>query len=222
MEKSETAERIAGNLKNIVGQPARKPFDVGKSPFSGKGLVYAGAREFYDEIIEGGSAAVSARLDGALRAFTEQHFLASGWYDILPILAFSEAAARMAGLTHRELVKRNAAWMARRDLTGVYRLMVQIASPQTVAMRLGRLSMRYFDFGTVESEATRDGVVESRRSGIPEIMARWFVWAAEGFIPVAMQTAGAKDVRVSCDPPRPEGTAHGVPTVHLRFAIAWA
>ena len=47
--------------------------------------------------------------------------------------------------------------MARRDLRGVYKVVLELASIEGVAMRLGGLSMRYFDFGEADTRKVRPG-----------------------------------------------------------------
>jgi hypothetical protein len=172
-------------------------FACGQSPFRVKGLVYGAARECYDQTIRGGSDVVAAMIESApLRAFFEQTFLPGAWYDALPMVRISAVAARAAGRMHAALVRGNAAWVAARDVRGVYKFLLQLASPEMVALRLGRVSMQYFDFGGAEGKMIKDKVLESHRFGIPAPMAQWFIHAAEGFTPVALELTGARDVRV--------------------------
>jgi hypothetical protein len=118
-------------------------------------------------------------------------------------------------------VRENAVWVAQRDLRGAYKIILAVASIEAVATRLGGLSMRYFDFGSAETRKTGPHEIESNRVGIPAALGAWFTWCAEGFIPVALKLAGAKSVDVHASSPRPDGVAHGVPTVRLTFRIAW-
>jgi hypothetical protein len=200
-------------------------FAPGASPFRAKGLVYGGARDFWEQRLPGGVAAVEnllvAQGDDALARFLKGPFVASGLYDILPIVPLSAAAARVAGVSHGQIVREAAAWMAERDLRGVYRIILSLASVESVAMRLGKLSMQYFDFGAADTKRLRDHVVESRRTGIPAPVAPWFVFAADGFVPVALKLAGAQWVRLRHEEPVAEGTLHGVPSVQIRFEIHW-
>jgi hypothetical protein len=200
-------------------------FLPGESPFRAKGLVYGGAREYWEKRVPGGVAAlrdtVAATGDAPLARFLETRFVPSGWYDALPIVALSAVAARLTGVPHAQLVRENAAWLAERDLHGVYRVILTVASVEMVAMRLGKLSMQYFDFGQAETVRVRDKVVESRRAGIPAALAPWFIFAADGFVPVALKLAGARSVRLRHGSPQPEGLAQGMPVVQIRFEIQW-
>ncbi len=200
-----------------------EPFACGESPFRMKGLVYGAAKECYDELIPDGSAAVLAHMEsGTLREFFGQTFLPGAWYDALPLVRVSAVAARVAGKTHAQLIRGNAAWVAARDVRGVYKFLLQLASADLVAQRLGRVSMQYFDFGGAEGSIIRPKVLESYRFGIPAPMAQWFIHAAEGFTPVALELTGARNVRVRSWSPKPDGQVEGMTTVRIRFEVSWA
>jgi hypothetical protein len=187
--------------------------------------VYLGARDFYDETVPGGAAAVRARIgetgDASLEEFLATPFVPGGWYDVLPIAPLSAMAARLRNISHAQLVRENAAWVAQRDLNGVYRILLSLSSVETVAKRLPALSMRYFDFGGADARTVRERVIETHRFGIPSAIAPWFVFATEGFVPVALKMAGATRVTMRCGPPRHEGVENGLPVVRLRFEIGW-
>jgi hypothetical protein len=196
--------------------------------FHAKGLVFLGAREFYAERVEGGCDAVAASLDPETKAFFEQRFLSGAWYDVMPILPISIGAARVAKVPHPRMVRENAQWMAKRDLRGIYRLVVAVASVELVVGRLPDLSLRYFDFGRADGKMVGARRFESNRYGIPAALADWFVFASAGFVPVALETAGAKGVHVRASPhvpdghaQRAQGAAHGVPLVRTKFEITW-
>jgi hypothetical protein len=193
--------------------------------FRTKGLVYQGAVDFWNERVPGGVAAVRQALvdsqhQGAALLF-EEKMLAGGWYPVMPILPSAVAAARLRKMPVAAHVRENAVWVAQRDLRGVYKIILAVATIEAVAMRLGGLSMRYFDFGSADTRKAGPREVESDRVGIPAALGSWFTWCAEGFIPVALQLAGARSVEVHASSPRPDGVAHGVPTVRLAFRIAW-
>jgi hypothetical protein len=189
--------------------------------FRAKGLVFLGAREFFAERVEGGCAAVRAHLGPEVADFFDQTFLSGGWYDVMPILPISVAAARAARIPHSRIVRENAQWMANRDLRGIYKLVVAVASVEMVVERLPGLSLRYFDFGHADGKMIGDRSFEATRSGIPVMLADWFALATTGFVPFALGVAGAKDVRVRASPHMSDGHAHGVALVRTKFEISW-
>jgi hypothetical protein len=192
-----------------------------ETKFRAKGLVFLGAREFYAAHVPGGWDGVLSQLSPEGAAFFTQTFLSGNWYDVMPILPLSAAAARASGKLQSRLVRENAEWLARRDLRGIYRLIVAVASVEMVAQKLPDLSLRYFDFGRAEGKMVGEKVFESNRFGIPAPLAEWFAAATSGFVPVALGSAGAKSVQVRASPPAPDGHAHGVALVKTRFEISW-
>jgi hypothetical protein len=181
--------------------------------------------DFWNESVPGGFAAVRAALLDAQQTEAEALFrsriVAGGWYPVMPVLASAVAAARLRKLPVAQHVRENAIWVAKRDLRGVYKVILGLASIEGVAMRLGGLSMRYFDFGAAETRKVGPTAIASDRVGIPATLGAWFTWCAEGFVPVALKLAGAKTVEVRSGSPHPDAVVHGVPTVRLTFEIAW-
>src|SRR5690242_11825085 len=121
------------------------------SSFNVKGLVYRGTREFYDKRLQGGLDALRRELvDPELVRFWEQAFSPGAWYDLYPLMSINQAAARIAGVPYTTLVTENAAYIAERDINGVYRLLLKLATPELVASKLPRASLQYLDFGEAE------------------------------------------------------------------------
>ena len=139
----------------------------------------------------------------------------------MPILPASRAAARAASVPWPRLVRQNAVWLANRDLRGIYKLVVSIASVERIVQRLPELSLRYFDFGDAAGKMVDDRIFEADRYGIPEPLVEWFSIVTSGFVPVALGIAGAKNVRVRTIAHDPDGEAHGVPLVRSRYQITW-
>ena len=195
--------------------------------FNAKGLVFQGALAFYDQTIAGGGAAVLEAVSTmqpsvGLRAFLGQSFVAGGWYDVMPILPLSVAAAHVAGVAHQRLIRDNAAWMARRDLNGVYKAVVRLASVEMVAKRLPALSLRYFDFGGTGETTSTAKSMTAVRTGIPQRLGDWFMHCTEGFVPVALALAGAKDVRVHCTRHYERGDSRDGPMIAFKFDVQWS
>jgi hypothetical protein len=198
-----------------------KGFAPGESPFLAKGIVFLTARGFYEQRVPGGIAAVHEKIsDPATVTFLQQRFLTGGWYDLLPILTASAAAARVCQMSTLELVRETAKWQAEHDLTGIYRMVLAIASPAAVAQRLPSLSKQYFNFGEADGRMVEEQAFESNRWGIPAPLEGWFATVTAGYVPVALEKAGARNVRVRWDS-APDAKLHGVPTVRIKFDIRW-
>jgi hypothetical protein len=198
------------------------PVSTSGLAFRAKGLVYHNACDFYEQQIPGGLRAVLGQLDEPeLRTFLQQPFATDRWYDAIPIAPISLAAAKARRSTHAKLVRENAAWSAARDLQGPFRSVLRLGPIPMVAQYFPKLSMQFFDFGSAEARMLRDKTCEVAHLGVPASLASWFVWAVEGYVPVVLTLAGAKDIRVKAAPPRPDGDVRGMPTMRLAFEIIW-
>lgn len=198
---------------------------AGESPYRVKGLVYQGLAEHFEVRVPGGHSAVlahAAREDptGTVGRFLGTRFAGGTWYDAMPLLQLTEAAARVRGATHARVVREAAAFVARRDLQGVYKSMLAIAKPEAVAARLPALSLRYFEFGSAEGSLIGPQTMIVRRTGVPDGLSRWLVWVVEGFVPTALSLAGALDVRITANDPKREAGLAG-DTVQIEFRVAW-
>jgi hypothetical protein len=196
-------------------------FAPGTSPFHVKGHVWQGALEYYDAHVPGHLAALHAKLDPELRTFVTQRFLAASWYDALPIAPVSHAVSRLLGVEHDEVLRNRSRWQAERDIRGIYRMLVKLVSPDTVATRFGRVILQYFDFGESQARVIRPGTCEILEHGIPVQLALCMVPIAEGWAATALAHAGARDVQFHADPPHRDGEKGGMDTYTIRFEISW-
>jgi hypothetical protein len=198
------------------------PFEPGESPFRTKGTSYLGLVASFDRRVPGGSKAVFARLeDPRVAAFFGQKFLAGSSYDILPLLEASMTAAKVANVPWREFVRGGARFQAERDLNGVYRVLLRVASARLVVERLPRILVQYFNFCEVDGRFSGEKRYEARLRGVPRPVAPWLSWIGEGFVPVLMEAAGAPNAAVLVHPFEPEGEVRGMPTSTTRFSISW-
>lgn len=198
------------------------PFVPGEGPFRVKGVAYQGLIASFDARVPGKAAGVFAKLeDPDARRFFEQPFLAGSTYDIFPLLDASQLAARVVDQSWREFVRGGARLQAERDLKGVYRLFLKLATPSLVVERLPRILVQYFAFGSLSGELVSKTRYEARVRGVPKQVATWLGSVGEGFVPVVMSTTGAAEPRFVIHPSEPDGSAHGIDLVSARFAIVW-
>lgn len=191
------------------------------SGFHSRGLVYIAARDYMADHVPGGLDAVTRALPGELASFLNQLFMANAMYEAVPVVAISEVAAALSGLPHSEYVRANAAWQAERDIRGVYKLLLNVMSAETVALRLPRVSMRYFDFGAASSSMNASNCCYAEQRGIPKPMASWFTACVHGFVPTALGIGGAKNVRVRSLATVADGQRQGLETVTLSYEFSW-
>ncbi len=198
------------------------PFAPGESPFRAKGTVYRNLFDSADARVPGGHRGVLQRLDDPqLVAFFDQTFLAASTYDVLPIVPFGMTAARLSGMTYPEFVRGGAAFSAKRDMSGVYRVFLKLASPAAVVKRLPRILLQYFDFGSIEGRFVGEHAYEAVTRGMPQTLSVWSASVAHGFLPVVLEAAGARDVDVRMGPREPEREERGVMLYRSSFVVSW-
>jgi hypothetical protein len=200
--------------------PEDLAFAPGASPFRLKGIVYRAHSAYANELIPGGETAVNAAFKSPLlRAFMEQRFMASSWYDAMPIVPVWHACARVLGQNPAEFLRARTRHQAHQDIHGVYRLILKVASAEAVAVRLPRVMLQYFDFGKTTSRVVRPGVIHFEHSGIPQPMVPWFGIVGETYVSVALEIAGAKAFQVRRRPIMPGGETSGVPLATLGVEV---
>jgi hypothetical protein len=206
----------------LEGSPTLLPFEPGHSPFHMRGSVYAGTRKYFDAHVPGGiDAAYREIRDPQLLAFFQQEFAPDGWYDVLPVAPLIRAEAKAAGVPIAEYMRARARFQAQLDIQGLHRLLLKIASPEMVAMRMPALISRVFDFGQASAERRGRGHVTSIMRGWPLILGEWYLNAFNVYTDTALRLAGAIQCTVRLAPPEPEGAQQGVETVTIRSDTLW-
>jgi hypothetical protein len=194
----------------------------GTSPFHVRGSAYSSALNHAAECVPGGLARVrGACSDPALRAFLDQPFHASGWYDILPMVPLTELVAGLVGMDAERYLLERTREHARRDLVGLTRLLMRAVSARTVALFLPKLTKRYYDWGGIDARLRGPRCVETIRSGVPQPLSAWYPPMACAFAETALEIAGAASPRVVVSSCEPDGATEGVTTYEFVFQITW-
>jgi hypothetical protein len=195
---------------------------VGESPFHVRGSTYAGMVTYANKYLPGGYAALVESIeDPELRSFAEHVFLPVAWYDVLPLIDLSRELARLEGRSVRDSVKRRAAFIAERDVTGLYRVLLRIVSPEFAMNRLQKAACRYFDFGVAEELETGTGYSKGRFGKLPVGLTDWFGPMLEGYAGVVLRMAGATAPQITVGEPRPDGARNGFRTVAFDVEFRW-
>jgi len=208
----------------VAEAPSAAPtrFAPGASPFRAKGVLFLGYIRYCEESVPGGFAAVRERMHEPLvQAFYAQPFIVGGLYDALPIVPLARAAALVAGIPHLEFLRGHAQWQAHRDIHGVYRLMLKLATPRQVIQALPGTAKRYFDFVRSEIRQLAPGRWEVTIHGVPAPVLLVYKAATEAFIRRALELAGAKGLRHRWVLEEPAGDVAGVPVLRLQRELSW-
>lgn len=198
------------------------PFQPGESPFRIKGIVYRQLHKTVERDVPGGWDGLLEAIDSpALRRFASQPFLAASWYDNEPIVELNDLSARLTEQDPQAYLVERAREQAEEDLSGVYSWLLKLASPLLVGHGFKRLIPRYFEWGETNIRTVDPHQIETVRSGIPTRLVDWCDAVSQPFLEYAFEESGARDVRVTLEASRPDGSAHGVPTKELSYSIRW-
>ena len=201
----------------------RLPAPIGSTPFRVKGHVYRKMHDDMDLSVEGGAAAVAERAeDIELRAFYGQAFLSGGWYDALPMGPLASCHARMVGVPLHRIVREKGRDIAMKDVPGVYRALLALATPELVIGRLASAAAFYFSFGKGSAKRLGPGRAQTQLSGVPYTLAPLLAGTVEGFAAAALELAGGKEVQVRTLEAVYDGNiVAGIPTAVLRHDVTW-
>lgn len=197
---------------------------IGEGPFRVRGVMYMGYFEYATKRTPGGLQAVYAAMaHPEVEAFLENTiFLAASSYDIVPVVHFARALAKVEGTPFDKVVRGRARHAGEHNVMGLYRAQMRSSSVADMAVRLPRIFERYFDHCRAEMSLASDGLVEGRFAGMPAPMLGYYVWCNEGFIEGALSAAGARDVRYSWSAPLSDGEHDGTPQRAVTVRISWA
>lgn len=205
---------------SVLGIPTL-PAPPGKSEFHVKGVVYAG---IFSRLAQEPEAAAKLRAelaDPELHRFYDQLFLASGWYDVFPIVPLIAALARVRSISFDVAAAEGARIRVTEDLNSIYRSVLRGTRPDEVAKRLTRGFSRYLDFGRAEVTSSSAGAIEISTSEMPTFLLPWYMPVAGTFFRVALESAGARDVRVSWRAPEDDGRRRDILLSRVHVALTW-
>lgn len=202
--------------------PLGAEFELGKSPFRTKGVLYLGTQSFFAEHVRGGMDALASEIDDpALRAFITQKFLPSSLYDVTPVPALIAYEARALRMTLDDYLLHRTRHQAKKDLGGVYAWLLRLASPHLIATRLPKIMTQMFDFATAEIVSDEPSEAIARLGNIPAHLAPWLEVGVTVYAETALKLAGAT-ANVGDPQIRPSGTRAGLPLVDLVVTIGWS
>jgi hypothetical protein len=198
------------------------PLAVGTSPFHVKGHVYTKMIDDFAQNVPGGVAAVLARADDpTLSRFAAQRFTAAGWYDALPMMPLSLAHARVLGIPYHVHLRDRGRYVAARDIPGVYRFLLRLATPDMVMRRMPRAAVQYFDFGPSDVVFVGKQRAFTNQAGVPETLVPLIAATTEGFVATALEMAGAHRVVVRCTATSKDGARDGIDTFTVTLEATW-
>lgn len=175
----------------------RLRFAPGDSPFRIKGNGYRGHLQYVEQHLPGGVAAMlDAFDDPELRAFFEQTFLASAFYDVLPLAHAGLVCADISGMSFYDFVYERTRHQAEDDVRGIYKWLLTLLSPRLVSSRLTKFMAQYFDFVGFEVEASDSSTVRGKLTGAPPELRCWLTTVFEAYYRHVFKLGGVKEYAI--------------------------
>jgi hypothetical protein len=192
----------------------------GDSPFHVKGVAYRGHLDYVDANVPGGVAAMKAGFsDPAVAEFFDQTFLASSFYDVMPLAHAGVICADLSGLSFYEFVRTRTIAQAERDVRGVYKWLLSLLSPRMVATRLPKFLAQYLDFLVFEVVEASPKRVVGRLSGIPLELKCWQSTVFEAYYVHVFKIGGVKDFSIRYEDLSVQSSADGLPTLSVGLVL---
>ena len=169
----------------------------------------------------GSKAVIEGIASEPMRAFLEQPFVGSEWYDAYPCAVLHASAARLRGVSFAEHRAQVGAYHASASMNAIYRSLLRVVSNQNIALWGPRISSIYFEFGKSETRVVGPNEVSGIRHGVPAGLVQFVVFASKGFCEQALLLAGARTSSVEIHDVEQEGSAHGQPLYKTSVTIRW-
>ena len=199
-------------------------FPVGDGPFRARGLAYLATLEYVDKRLSGGrSALVDALGPGdPWASYLDQICVATGEYDVSPLLRVYLVGARQRGVSAAAFIERRAAGSGAEVPQHLWKALLGRPSTEAMAERMHVAFNRYFPPCEAHPIAVKPGRFEGELSRLPAPMCGLYTAATSGFWLGALPLAGGSDIRATFEAPVTDGELRGVPLVKVRFAVTWS
>jgi hypothetical protein len=172
--------------------------------------------------IDGGVGVLAASMrDATLRDYITQTFLASTFYDLLPLVAASAAAANLTNAQLDLFAQNQGRAQANYDADHAFRAFVQGRSIDDFPSRCKLIATRYFDFGEWEANTFSPGTVTFVVKGIPAWASPWLSPLLGGYASTMVQYVARKNASCTVYPTRRDATTDGIQTVIVEMDISF-
>lgn len=195
-------------------------YPPGESPYHVKGIAYRGHLDYVEAHVPGGVAAMKAGfVDPAVAEFFDQTFLASTFYDVMPLAHAGVVCAELSGLSFHEFVRRRTIAQAETDIRGIYKWLLSLLSPRMVASRLPKVIAQYLDYLVFEPLEASPKRVVGRLKGIPLELRGWQSAVFEAYYVHVFELGGVRDFSLVYEDLRVETAADGQRTLDVGLVL---
>ncbi|HEY4219950.1 MAG TPA: hypothetical protein VGO62_01380, partial [Myxococcota bacterium] len=174
------------------------PVPPGKSGFGIKGDFYRHLSETIGTIDKKSDGALDRILAReGLKQFMAQAFLATSFYDNLPLARVTMAIAEVTGRDIFALTSKMGVSSAERCMTGVYQSLVGGLQAVSFHKHFPSVIKFFYNYAplTVTPGADKKSAAVTR-AGIPLDVAEWWSLVSVPFVKLPLEANGAKDVTV--------------------------
>jgi hypothetical protein len=187
-----------------------------------KGLAYKGLLHLVTTKIDGGVGVLAASMrDSSLRDYITQTFLASTFYDMLPLVAASAAAANLTNVQLDIFAQNQGRAQAKYDAEHAFRAFIQGRSIDDFPSRCKLIASRYYDFGEWEANSFSPGTITFVVKGIPAWASPWFSPLLGGYVSSMVQYVARKNASCTVYPTRRDATTDGFQTVICEMDVSF-
>jgi hypothetical protein len=221
MEIAHTGPTAAAKLVEQTGlrpveYPPALPFPPGKSPFEVKGSYY---KELQDRLVDWDGIMNSVD-DAAVRDFGRQRFLASEWYDYMPVLFMARGLGVYLGCPADEAITEQAIRNAKRQVSGIYKFVLSFTSPELGMRRMRSVYRQIYNFGRCDITISGNTAVASYHQW-PAMMAWLYQVTTDAWVGTLLKVSGATRITRDWAEPVPDGIRDGVELVKLEVRTTW-
>lgn len=197
------------------------PVAPGESPFHIRGVYYERLIAYIKKAGEL-EAVLKALDDPRVRAFAEQRFSWTGWFDVLPALPICAAFARRIGEEFESGLRRHTRIAAFDVIPSAFRIPLLASGPKGMSTAIAHLGATAMDFVELASEETTSTRSHSLHRGIPRFVAPHTANIMIGFLHALLEMRGARSVRARYTDVERDVVRSGFETVTIRYEFDWA
>jgi hypothetical protein len=199
-----------------VTYPASLPFAPGTSPFLVKGSIY---KELQDRLVDWDGIMKSVG-DPEVTDFGRQRFLASEWYDYLPVLFMARGLGTYLQCPADRAIAEQAMKNARRQLGGIYKFVLAFTSPEVGMRRMRSVYRQIYNFGRCEISVTANAATTTYYEW-PSMMAWLYQITTDAWVGTLLLISGATSIKREWAAPAPDGHRDGLDLVKLEVRTTW-
>ena len=186
-----------------------------------RGLYYERLLAHAKSVV-GGAAPVFKAIDNQeVRAFAQQRFSWTGWYDALPAAFICACFARFIGQEFEATVREHTRRCALEIIPSAFRFAFRIPGPSALQSQTAQIVALMTDFAEVKVEESTETRSCGWTRGVPVYLATHWANTITGFFEAMYELRGAMDARGRYTDIVKDGGTGPSETVAIRHEFEW-